>query len=103
VQIISTDTDYNCSNNQSDYAYSHYIGIALLSTLRSALGGSSAIIFTTDGIASPDYPLFGSFIHSFILNIYIAPLQENYSEVLQTPAWLKRAVLRWEKTQVTRL
>src|SRR6218665_1374151 len=28
---------------------------------------------------------------SFILNIYIAPLQENYSEALQTPAWLKRA------------
>jgi len=35
-----------------------------------------------------------SFIHSFILNIYIAPLQENYSEALQTPARLKRAVLR---------
>src|SRR6218665_1783277 len=30
--------------------------------------------------------------HSFILNIYIAPLQENYSEALPTPAWLKRAV-----------
>src|SRR6218665_1630768 len=27
-----------------------------------------------------------SFIHSFILNIYIAPLQENYSEALPTPA-----------------
>ena len=25
-----------------------------------------------------------SFIHSFILNIYIAPLQENYSEALTT-------------------
>src|SRR6218665_583229 len=25
-------------------------------------------------------PVFYSFIHSFILNIYIAPLQENYSE-----------------------
>ena len=34
-----------------------------------------------------------SFIHSFILNIYIAPLQENYSEALPTPARLKRAVL----------
>ena len=33
-----------------------------------------------------------SFIHSVILNIYIAPLQENYSEVLPTPARLKRAV-----------
>src|SRR6218665_1215421 len=33
------------------------------------------------------------FIHSFILNIYIAPLQENYSEALPTPARLKRAVL----------
>ena len=33
------------------------------------------------------------FIHSFILNIYIAPLQENCSEALPTPAWLKRAVL----------
>jgi len=34
-----------------------------------------------------------SFIHSFILNIYIAPLQENYSEALPTPARLKRVVL----------
>jgi len=34
-------------------------------------------------------------IHSFILNIYIAPLQENYSEALPTPARLKRAVLSW--------
>src|SRR6218665_1780313 len=35
------------------------------------------------------------FIHScsFILNIYIAPLQENYSEAIPTPARLKRAVL----------
>jgi len=33
------------------------------------------------------------FIHSFILNIYIALLQENYSEALPTPARLKRAVL----------
>src|SRR6218665_3059771 len=33
-----------------------------------------------------------SFIHSFILNIYIAPLQEDYSEALPTPARLKRAV-----------
>src|SRR6218665_236272 len=35
-----------------------------------------------------------SFIHSFILNIYIAPLQENYSEALSTPAWSNKAVLR---------
>src|SRR6218665_2398803 len=34
-----------------------------------------------------------TFIHSFILNIYIAPLQDNYSEALPTPARLKRAVL----------
>jgi len=34
------------------------------------------------------------FIHSFISNIYIAPLQENYSEVLPTPARLNRTVLR---------
>jgi len=40
---------------------------------------------------------------AFISNIYIAPLQENYSEELPTPAPLKRAVLRWEKAQVTRL
>src|SRR6218665_3356091 len=33
-------------------------------------------------------------IHSFILNICIAPLQQNYSEALPTPARLKRAVLR---------
>ena len=32
-------------------------------------------------------------INSFILNIYIAPLQENYSEALSTPARLQRAVL----------
>jgi len=41
-----------------------------------------------------------SFIHSFILNIYIAPLQENYSETLPTPARLNRAVLRWEKSSL---
>jgi len=29
--------------------------------------------------------------------VYIAPLQENYSEALPTPAWLKRAALRSEK------
>src|SRR6218665_951813 len=34
-----------------------------------------------------------SFIHSFTLKIYIAPLQEN-SEALTTPARLNRAVLR---------
>ena len=34
------------------------------------------------------------FIHSFILNIYIAPLQENYSEALPTPARSNKAVLR---------
>jgi len=33
----------------------------------------------------------------------MAPLQENYSEALQTPARLKRAVSRWEKPQVTRI
>src|SRR6218665_3827395 len=32
--------------------------------------------------------------HSFILNIYIAPLQENYSEALPTPARSNKAVLR---------
>src|SRR6218665_581197 len=36
-------------------------------------------------------------IHSFILNIYIAPLQENYSEALPTPARSNKAVLRCEK------
>src|ERR1043165_7033420 len=36
-------------------------------------------------------------IHSFISNIYIAPLQENYSEALPTPARPKRAVLMCEK------
>ena len=42
-------------------------------------------------------PFSSSLIHSFILNIYIAPFQENYSEALPTPARLKGAVLRWEK------
>src|SRR6218665_954546 len=32
-------------------------------------------------------------MHSFILNIYIAPLQENYSEVLPTPARSNKANL----------
>ena len=36
-------------------------------------------------------------IHSFVSNIYIVPLQENYSEALPTPARLTRADLRWEK------
>ena len=36
-------------------------------------------------------------VHSFILNIYIAPLEESDSKVLTTPARLKRAVLRREK------
>ena len=31
---------------------------------------------------------------AYIYNIYIAPLQENYSEALPTPARPKRAVLR---------
>jgi len=35
------------------------------------------------------------FTHSFILNIYIAPLQVHYcSEALPTPAWSTRKVLR---------
>jgi len=38
-----------------------------------------------------------SVVHSFILNIYIAPLQESYSEALPTPARLNKAVLRWER------
>ena len=37
------------------------------------------------------------YIHTYILNIYIAPLQENYSEALPTPARSNKAVLRWEK------
>src|SRR6218665_969743 len=42
--------------------------------------------------ASPLVPLT-SLIHSFIHSrIYIAPLQENYSEVLPTPARSKRTV-----------
>src|SRR6218665_481157 len=37
-----------------------------------------------------------SFIHSFITEIYIAPLQGHYSEALPTLARLKRRVLRLE-------
>jgi len=33
-------------------------------------------------------------VNLFILNIYIVPLQENYSEVHLTLAWLKRAVFK---------
>ena len=29
------------------------------------------------------------FIHSFMLNTYIVPPQENYSKALPNPAWLK--------------
>jgi len=30
-------------------------------------------------------------VHSFITEIYITPLQINYSEMLLIPAWLKRS------------
>jgi len=44
------------------------------------------------------YSFIHSFIHSFILNIYIAPLQENYSEALPTPARLnKQSSLKMRK------
>ena len=33
-------------------------------------------------------------LHSFRSNIYIVPLQENYSAVLPIPAWLTWAVIR---------
>jgi len=36
--------------------------------------------------------------HSFILNIYIAPLQESYSEALPTPAsMVKKSSLKEKK------
>jgi len=38
--------------------------------------------------------LRGTLIFSFILDICIVPLQENYSEMLPTLAQLRRAVLR---------
>jgi len=38
---------------------------------------------------------FGNcYIHSFILDIYIAPLQETYSEAFSVQLWPKRIVLR---------
>lgn len=36
------------------------------------------------------------FIHSFMSDIYTAPLQVDYLEVLQTPARLKGTILRRE-------
>jgi len=33
-----------------------------------------------------------TFIHLFILDIYMAPLRQSYSEAFATPARLKRAV-----------
>src|SRR6218665_191037 len=42
-------------------------------------------------IGLPEIRCFLIFIHSFILNIYIAPLQEDCSEALPTPARLKTA------------
>jgi len=38
--------------------------------------------------------LWVSLIHSFIPDIYIAPLQETYSEALSVQLWSKRHVLR---------
>src|SRR6218665_2525280 len=43
------------------------------------------------------------FIHSFITEIYIAPLQGHYSEALPTLARLKRSVLRLEKNVSERI
>jgi len=43
----------------------------------------SSLPVSPERLTSPYHRLF---IHSFILNIYKAPLQENYSEALPTPA-----------------
>src|SRR6218665_3902612 len=56
----------------------------------NAMNFSTLLFSSIDSIASPG----NSFIHSFILNIYKAHLQENYSEALPIPARLKRAVLK---------
>src|SRR6218665_1741899 len=44
-----------------------------------------------------------TFIHSFITEIYIAPLQGYYSEALPTLARLKRRVLRLELNVLERI
>ena len=50
-------------------------------------------VTTTSFLVIHSIPIRDRFMYSFILNIYIAPLQDNYSEALPTPARLKRAVL----------
>jgi len=43
------------------------------------------------------YETMQQLIHSYASHIYTVPLQENYSEELQTPAWLRRTAFRWEQ------
>jgi len=45
-------------------------------------------------VLSLRYQSLHCIIHSFIPNIYIAPLQETYSEALSVQLWPKRNVLR---------
>ena len=71
-------------------------------------GAYKIYVLATHGLLSADAPRLiedsaihevrnpDSFIHSFITEIYIAPLQGYYSEALPTLAWPKRRVLRLE-------
>ena len=43
------------------------------------------------------YIVVGIYIHSFILNIYIAPLQENYSERSPDSSTAKKSSLKVRK------
>src|SRR6218665_2766474 len=53
---------------------------------------SPTMSYTTLKYLTINTSFIHSFIHSFILNIYIAPLQENYLEALPTPARSNKAV-----------
>src|SRR6218665_1075363 len=57
-------------------------------------------IRSATGLITSEYV---SFIHSFITEIYIAPLQGYYSEALPTLARLRRRVLRLEQNVSERI
>src|SRR6218665_2607490 len=71
-------------------------GFCSLSSTTSPRGPRISLSIASSSSSSMpayDSSVLSLFIHSFIHSrIYIAPLQENYSEVLPTPARSKRTV-----------
>src|SRR6218665_3402646 len=80
-------------NDVYEYVQTHFFLCALVSRLLCARTRPRGNISQHNEILN-SYPNCYILIHSFILNIYIAPLQENYSEALPTPARSNKAVLR---------